>query len=162
MGYWALRLRVDEKEYLEKLVFGKKGALTSGTIEKKDVIPLVPGGTGIPATALTTATAATATAAEASLRVLACRSQDSALITKWRSPLTGPTSSDALGCPYMSYVCRLRFHFLPRCLVATLSLISVFPIQRLSVASMHRMLLSSRPSDGREALTLDASHAVAW
>ncbi|KAL8435545.1 hypothetical protein ACSSS7_002390 [Eimeria intestinalis] len=33
-------------EYLEKLVFGKKGALTSGVIDRKDVVPLVPGGTG--------------------------------------------------------------------------------------------------------------------
>ncbi|KAL8438969.1 hypothetical protein Efla_006914 [Eimeria flavescens] len=36
-------------EYLEKLVFGKKGALTSGVIDKKDVVPLVPGGTGFSA-----------------------------------------------------------------------------------------------------------------
>ncbi|KAL8445813.1 hypothetical protein Emed_005369 [Eimeria media] len=33
-------------EYLEKLVFGKKGALTSGVIDRKDVVPLIPGGTG--------------------------------------------------------------------------------------------------------------------
>lgn len=36
-------------EYLEKLVFGKKGALTSGIIEKKDTVALVPGGTGFSA-----------------------------------------------------------------------------------------------------------------
>ncbi|OEH76021.1 hypothetical protein cyc_08114 [Cyclospora cayetanensis] len=35
-------------EYLEKLVFGKKGALTSGIIEKKDTVTLVSGGTGTP------------------------------------------------------------------------------------------------------------------
>ncbi|KAL8455582.1 hypothetical protein Emag_000577 [Eimeria magna] len=33
-------------EYLEKLVFGKKGALTSGVVDRKDVVPLIPGGTG--------------------------------------------------------------------------------------------------------------------
>ncbi|XP_026190167.1 nitric oxide synthase-interacting protein [Cyclospora cayetanensis] len=36
-------------EYLEKLVFGKKGALTSGIIEKKDTVTLVSGGTGFSA-----------------------------------------------------------------------------------------------------------------
>lgn len=36
-------------DYLEKLVFGKKGALTSGVIERKDVISLIPGGTGFSA-----------------------------------------------------------------------------------------------------------------
>ncbi|CDJ30757.1 uncharacterized protein EMH_0007160 [Eimeria mitis] len=35
-------------EYLEKLIFGKKGALTSGVIEKKDTVALIPGGTGAP------------------------------------------------------------------------------------------------------------------
>ncbi|KAL8272351.1 hypothetical protein Esti_003641 [Eimeria stiedai] len=36
-------------EYLEKLVFGKKGALTSKVIDRKDVVSLIPGGTGFSA-----------------------------------------------------------------------------------------------------------------
>ncbi|CDJ41247.1 hypothetical protein, conserved [Eimeria tenella] len=36
-------------EYLEKLVFGKKGALTSGVIDRKDTVALIPGGTGFSA-----------------------------------------------------------------------------------------------------------------
>ncbi|CDI82733.1 hypothetical protein, conserved, partial [Eimeria acervulina] len=36
-------------ECLEKLVFGKRGALTSGVIEKKDTVALIPGGTGFSA-----------------------------------------------------------------------------------------------------------------
>ena len=37
---------VHTQECLEKMVFGKRGALTSGVIEKKDTVALIPGGTG--------------------------------------------------------------------------------------------------------------------